>query len=210
MKSDSTRSTLLKPRWGFFAFLIVVTCLMRLTPYIRDYIWETGLESSSYLWNFSAIPAICLFGAAIFQNIRWSYLLPLVAWFIGDLGIWVLTGNLEWAFYRSQPFTYLGYISIVSFGLFLRQNKSIAKVSAVGLAGPVSFFLISNFGVWAMGQGILYPKTFDGLITCYAAGLPFFRNSLISMAVFLPILFSPLALTHLQKEPEAKIALETF
>jgi len=183
---------------------------MRLIPYIRNALWDTGLESSSYLWNFSAIPAICLFGAAIFQNIRWSYLLPLIAWFLGDLGIWVLTGKLDWAFYSSQPFVYLGYISIVSVGLFLRQKKSIVMIAAVGLIGPVCFFLISNFGVWAMGQGIAYPKSIEGLMTCYAAGLPFFRNSLVSMAIFLPMLFSPLALKHLQKEPEAKIALETF
>ena len=40
----------------------------------------------------------------------------------------------------------------------------------------------------------MYTADFSGLVTCYVAALPFFRNSLIALAVFTPIAFSSLAL----------------
>ena len=49
------------------------------------------------------------------------------------------------------------------------------------------FFLISNFGVWISGN--LYPLTFEGLISCYAAAIPFFRSTLASNLLFSYILF---------------------
>ena len=49
------------------------------------------------------------------------------------------------------------------------------------------FFLVSNFGVWA--GGTMYPKNFSGLITCYAAGVPFIHNTIISDVLFTTVLF---------------------
>lgn len=210
MKSDSTQSDLLKPRWSFFAFLIVLTTLLKLTPYILNRLTDSGLDETAYYWNFSAVPALCIFGGAVFRHIQWSYLVPLSAWLIADLGIWIFTGKKDWAFYPAQPFVYLGFAAMVSLGLLLRKNKSIPKIAVAGLGSSVSFFLISNFGIWLMGDGITFPRNIEGLTACYVVALPFFKTSLTAMVIFLPILFSPLALTHLQKEPEAKIALETF
>ena len=44
------------------------------------------------------------------------------------------------------------------------------------------FFVITNFAVWLVWD--FYPKTFDGLILCYAAGLPFLRNTLMSTILY--------------------------
>ena len=38
----------------------------------------------------------------------------------------------------------------------------------------VIFFILSNFGMWLTGA--YYPKTFNGLIACYAAAIPFYKN----------------------------------
>jgi hypothetical protein len=35
----------------------------------------------------------------------------------------------------------------------------------------------------------MYAKTFDGLVTCYVAALPFFRNDLVSTGLFLGLAF---------------------
>ena len=43
-------------------------------------------------------------------------------------------------------------------------------------------FVITNFSVWLVWD--FYPKTFDGLVLCYSAGLPFFRNTLLSTLLF--------------------------
>jgi hypothetical protein len=43
------------------------------------------------------------------------------------------------------------------------------------LLGSLSFFIVTNFGVWLIG----YPKTWTGIIECYTLALPFFRNSIL-------------------------------
>ncbi|MFW6232851.1 MAG: DUF6580 family putative transport protein [Bacteroidota bacterium] len=44
------------------------------------------------------------------------------------------------------------------------------------------FYLITNFSSWiTMGT---YPMTWDGLISCYAAAIPFFRNAILSTVLF--------------------------
>jgi hypothetical protein len=50
-----------------------------------------------------------------------------------------------------------------------------------------SFFVITNFAVWAMG--VLYPKTLEGLMACYIAAIPFYGNTLASTALFSAIFF---------------------
>jgi hypothetical protein len=52
------------------------------------------------------------------------------------------------------------------------------------LASSVLFFLLTNFGVWVLG----YPKTWEGLVACYTAAIPFFRASLIGDFAFAGIL----------------------
>ncbi|MBK7098788.1 MAG: hypothetical protein IPH58_11055 [Sphingobacteriales bacterium] len=49
------------------------------------------------------------------------------------------------------------------------------------------FFLVSNFGVWA--SGTMYPKTGEGLLTCYAMGLPYIKGSLLSNLFYSSVLF---------------------
>ena len=50
------------------------------------------------------------------------------------------------------------------------------------------FFIISNFGVWALGSlgahGIPYEKSLNGLIECYILAIPFFSNTFLSTLVF--------------------------
>jgi hypothetical protein len=85
---------------------------------------------------------------------------------------------------------------IVAAGFVLRPQRPLWAVGLTGFAASVLFYLTTNFGVWLFGDGALYPKTAAGLWQCYVAALPFFRNWLIGMAVFLPILFSPLAIAR--------------
>ncbi len=53
------------------------------------------------------------------------------------------------------------------------------------------FYLVTNFAVWTFDS--LYPKTWDGLIACYTAAIPFFRNSLIGDIFFAAVLFGGFA-----------------
>jgi hypothetical protein len=61
------------------------------------------------------------------------------------------------------------------------------RVAAGTLLGPTSFFIVSNYAVWAGGWG--YTKNLAGLATCYAAGVPFYRNDLLSTAIVCGLAF---------------------
>ena len=56
------------------------------------------------------------------------------------------------------------------------------------LASSVSFFLVSNFAVWAAYD--MYPKTFEGLLTSYTLALPFFRNAVEGDLLFTSVMFA--------------------
>ena len=69
----------------------------------------------------------------------------------------------------------------------LRENSGWLRVGGAALASSVSFFVVSNFAVWACWA--MYPKTLSGLMTCYAAGLPFFRRGVAGDLLFTAVIF---------------------
>jgi hypothetical protein len=84
--------------------------------------------------------------------------------------------------------TWFWYAAIVVLGAgMLKGHPSIGRVLGASVASATSFFLLSNFAVWA--GSILYPHTAGGLATCYIAGLPFYRNDLISTALVATLAF---------------------
>jgi hypothetical protein len=60
-------------------------------------------------------------------------------------------------------------------------------VGGAALASSISFFVVSNLAVWACWN--MYPKTWAGLMTCYAAGLPFFRRGVAGDMLFTAVMF---------------------
>ena len=83
--------------------------------------------------------------------------------------------------------TWAWYAAILWLGTGLRENTSPLRVGASAVAGSVSFFVVSNFAVWASWN--MYPKTVSGLMTCYSAGLPFFRRGLEGDMLFTAAMF---------------------
>jgi hypothetical protein len=68
-----------------------------------------------------------------------------------------------------------------------RENTNWLRVGGAALASSISFFVISNFAVWACWS--MYPKNLSGLMTCYAAGLPFFRRGFAGDMLFTAAMF---------------------
>jgi hypothetical protein len=81
------------------------------------------------------------------------------------------------------------YIGACFIGVLLQSRIKPLNVLGAALGSAVSFFLISNFGVWAAGT-VGYPKTWAGLIASYVAAIPFFRNGLASDLFFAAVFFS--------------------
>jgi hypothetical protein len=71
--------------------------------------------------------------------------------------------------------------------ILLRSRTTFVRAGAATLLGPTSFFLLSNYAVWAVGG--MYPRTLSGLTICYVAGLPFYRNDVVSTAIVVAVAF---------------------
>lgn len=155
--------------------LIVVAALSRLLPHPP---------------NFTPLAAIGLFGAAHFER-RWlALLVPFAALFVSDL----LLNNIIFSSYYegfvwiTSVWIYLAFALVLAAGrLLLRPGVTFPRVLGASLTASALFFLVSNFSTWL--ETGLYPKTFAGLMSCYAAGLPFFGNTVLGDLVFSGVLF---------------------
>ena len=84
--------------------------------------------------------------------------------------------------------TWAWYAAMLLLGSVLIEGFSAVRIGAASLTASVSFFLISNFAVWMVWRD-MYPKTVNGLMTCYVAGLPFFRTAVASDLLFTAAFF---------------------
>jgi hypothetical protein len=145
-------------------------------------------------WNLAPVGAALLyFGARGSRRQMWIPFLLLAA---SDV---ILTKYVyAYVFSWDHFVTWAWYAAILWLGSQLRENANWLRIGGAALATSVSFFLASNFAVWAYWSD-MYPKTFQGLMTCYVAGLPFFRHTLAGDLLFttvffgLPALFAALA-----------------
>lgn len=203
--ADFSRSTL-RPRvpvlWAFFTYAFVV----RVLPYVLHETAGAPLLDTfeAYPWNFSPLFALAIFGGAAF-GWRLATFAPLATLVLGDLLIVAVSGG-EWGFYSAQAFTYLAFLAVVACGVPLRVRPQATDVAIAGFGGATAFFVVSNFGVWITGGGNSHPLTPSGLLMCFADGIPFYGRTLLSMAVFLPLLFSPLAVRSEEKVLEGTAA----
>jgi len=151
--------------------------------------------------NFSPMAAIGLFGAAHFAKKWQAFFIPLIGIWVSDLVInnYVYSSsssNFVW-FYSGFYWQYISYILIIFAGLFIfNRGISLTKTFGGMISSSGIFFFVSNFGVWA--GGIMYPKNFGGLITCYAAGVPFIHNTIISDVLFTTVLFGTYYLLQIE------------
>ena len=129
--------------------------------------------------NFTPIIAVAIVSGYFFKNINLSLLTLLVAMLISDLFI---------GFYENMIFVYISLLLITL--VFHKINKKInfKNLFIYGFAGSLIFFLVSNFGVWALGSlgvnDLSYEKSLTGLIECYILAIPFFGNTFLSTIIF--------------------------
>ncbi|MGB3007720.1 MAG: DUF6580 family putative transport protein [Chitinophagaceae bacterium] len=166
--------------------LIVFTLILAALATACKYFFGPDLAWS----GFSPVIAIALFSGFIIKQKNMSFLLPLLALFISDAVIQFLYSQdlFPYAgFYSGQLKDYAILLSATLVGWALK-GRNFSSLMTGAIAAPTVFFLISNFSVWMFSTEILYSKSFGGLMTCYEAGLPFYRNSLIATLLFLPVI----------------------
>ena len=131
-----------------------------------------GSRLVAHPWNATPLMAIALFSGAYLAK-RWALILPLAIVAISDL-------FLGW--HETIPFTWGAFALTGIIGWWLRSRPSPLRILTAALAGSVSFYLITNFGVWITST--LYPRTVAGVWECYVAAIPFFRGSLLGDLIY--------------------------
>jgi len=158
---------MLRPRLTMLTAMILAAAFSRLIPHPP---------------NLTSITAFALFGGAYFSDKRLAFLVPLAALLLSDLVLGV---------YRHMEIVYASFALIVCIGLWLQRHRSPLNIAGAALASSVLFFLLTNFGVWAFDS--MYPKTLDGLVACYVAAIPFFKNMLEGDLLYTFVLFGGFA-----------------
>ena len=144
-----------------------------------------------HAWHFSPVAASLLFFGA--RGSRRQMWVPLVLFAAADV---VLTKFIySYSFSWDQLVTWAWYAAILWLGTGLREKAGPLRVVGAALASSISFFLISNFAVWAAWSQ-MYPRTFNGLMMSYAAGLPFFRGTVESDLFFSVAMFGTPVFLH--------------
>lgn len=137
--------------------------------------------------NVTPIAAIALFGAAYFSN-RWAaFAVPMLALGLSNLALGIYW---SWSIMAWQPHLWVQYLSfalVTGMGFLLRGRVNAWRVAGVTLASSLVFFVVTNLGEWAFQAW--YPKTWEGLVACFTAAIPFFRNSLLGDFGFVALLF---------------------
>lgn len=184
-------------KWGFWLGLFAFTFVWRIMPYALEAfdVMKVDPQTTWYPWNFAPMMAVCLFTGAGLRDRRWAYTAPLVVFALSNFAMWGLTGHREFAFSPSQPLIMVTFLGTIALGEWLlKRMPRIATAIPTGVIAETLFFVITNFAVWYFGEGGIYPLTFEGLVMCYVAAIPYFGRSLVSTTLFSSLLFSPIGL----------------
>jgi hypothetical protein len=149
-------------------------------------IFLTGaLRFAPHPQNLTPVGAIALFSGAIIRDRRIAFVFPLLAYFARDLFI---------GYHKLTLLVCASFLINVALGLWLRNRRTVGRISLATLAGSIQFFLVTNFGVWLLLD--TYPRTYAGLATCYIVGLPLFGNTLAGDALYSTLFFGGYALAE--------------
>lgn len=129
--------------------------------------------------NFTAVT-----GALLFFGARrpWREMIAPLAALAGTdfiLTIYVYKYPFQW---QGYALTWAWYIAAMVLGrILLRGKPGFWRVASGALLGPTSFWVVSNYAVWA--GSTMYPHNLAGFGACFAAAIPFYRNDLVSTAI---------------------------
>jgi len=118
--------------------------------------------------NIAAVTGVTIFAGFAIRNKWIAILVPIAAMALADI-------VLGW--YSGVLFTYAGMAAGVLFARAFLHPLTPSRLIGVTFLSSLTFFVLSNLGVWVSGY---YGYTFEGLVACYVAAIPFWQNSLIA------------------------------
>jgi hypothetical protein len=152
-----------QPSWQWLATIILFLAFSRLIPHAP---------------NFTPLGAMALLAGACVKDLRLSLLIPLLAMLLSDAML---------GFHSSMIFVYGAIALIVVGSHYWLRCLSLVSISLAAIFSALAFFLITNFGAWLSHD--MYAHSASGLAQAYVAGIPFFKNTLLSNILFTAISF---------------------
>ncbi len=176
------------PRPFVVGLLIVIPAVMRALHFERSLV---------------PMGALALYCGAHFRN-RWLAIsVPLASMVLGDVLIGLLHHDVSYSFHATLPIVYGCYALNVLLGMGLgrywdrlkayRQHAAktqpfengpvrepspiatrVLPVAGATLGEALIFFFVTNFADWYLFN--MYAKTWQGLVDCYVAAIPFFTR----------------------------------
>jgi hypothetical protein len=164
MQPNKTRADL----WmdvALMAFLIAIDVAARLLPHAPG-VWP--------------VAATALFAGRTFRIPALALLVPLAAITISDIA---LPGD-DW---RVLLVVYAAATVPALAGMASRRWRGALPVVGAMISSSLIFFAATNFAVWAFNS--MYPMTFEGLVQCYVAALPFLDKTVLGDLLWTGALF---------------------
>ncbi|MBU1298090.1 MAG: hypothetical protein KKF20_01155 [Bacteroidetes bacterium] len=150
-------------RYFFIFILILLAALSRLLPHPP---------------NVAPITALALFGG-VYLDKKHIFVVPIAAMLISDYFL---------GFHSEMIWVYASFSAIGLIGLWLRNHQGILTTVGATLVGSILFFVVTNFGVW-LSPFFMYSRDLSGLIQCYLAAIPFFKNTLLGDIFYVGMIF---------------------
>ena len=132
--------------------------------------------------NFTPILSFALLSGVYSKN-NLGIFIPISIMLLSDM-ILGSHGTIIWV-YSSLFVIYL-------IGYYFIKNISFKNVLLGSLVASFLFFILTNLGVWFIG----YPKTIEGLVACYVAAIPFYKNTLLSAMIYTSVIHASYLLLH--------------
>ncbi len=150
-----------RPSWQWLALIILFLALSRLIPHAP---------------NFTPLGAMALLAGACVKDLRVSLLIPLIAMLLSDAIL---------GFHSAMIFVYGAVALIVIGSHYWLKKLSLVSITLAAFISAITFFMVTNFGAWLSHD--MYTHNVSGLIQAYIAGIPFFKNTLVSNLLFTAI-----------------------
>lgn len=136
-------------------------------------------------WNMVPVAGAALFSGFLFRRRLVALAVPVVGLLVSD---WMI-GFYDW---RVMVAVYIGLTLPVLLAPLL-SRLTVFRLLGCCLAASVIHFVMTNAAVWAFQT--IYEHNFAGLVACFAAAIPYFRNEFAGDLCWTAAFFGTYALT---------------
>jgi len=164
MQPNKSRADLLTDL-GLMALLISIDVAARLLPHVPG-VWP--------------VAATALFAGRTFRIPALALIVPLAATALSGLAF----ADDDW---RVTLVVYAAVLVPVFAGILARRWQGALPLVIGIVSSSLIFFAATNLAVWAFTD--MYPMTYQGLVQCYVAALPFLDRTVFGDLIWTAVLF---------------------